>query len=127
MKIVFIVLLIAAVGAGVYLYFSKKQNPHVLPKELIVGKWKIKSATSLIDSLHPTHHYEFLENGNVLMSVDSTKIDTLLYQWKDGTHISWKNKGSDSTIQVLSVLHLNHDSLVMRSKDSIDLVLNRVN
>jgi len=127
MKIVFIVLLTAAIGAGVYLYFSKTQSHHLISTELIVGKWRIKPGTPLVDSSHAVHQYEFLKNGNVLTSGDPAKIDTLQYQWKDATHISWKGKGRDSTIQVFSVVHLNHNSLVMRSKDSVDLVLNRVN
>ncbi len=122
MKIVFIVLLMAAIGAGVYLYFSKRQDHHVVSKDLIVGKWKVTSA----DSSRASHQYEFFKDGHVLRTIDSTKLDTLLYEWKDGIHISWKEKGRDSTIQVLSVLHLNRDSLIVRSKDSVNVVFNRV-
>jgi hypothetical protein len=46
MKNVFIVLLIAAVGAGVYFYFSNKQKTSTFNSEqLIIGKWKIDSIT----------------------------------------------------------------------------------
>jgi hypothetical protein len=68
MKNVFIVLLIAAIGAGAYFYFSKKQKTYPAnSKKLILGKWKLDSITDNVG--------ESVRDGLSLALLDSSQFE----------------------------------------------------
>ena len=100
MKIVFIALLIAAVGTGVYYYVSKMQNVHPSnPKELIVDKWKIDSLAigkvahslsksqkvilSLRDSSLKKYEIEFRKDSLILRVLNGKIQDTSHCEFTD--------------------------------------------
>jgi len=134
MKIIFIVLLIAAIGAGVYYYFSKKQKPYSSNfKELILAKWKIDSLvipkddtisdlerTGIsLDSNYKKYSYRFTVDGFVFKLLsDSTKVDTSFYSWKNENELTWSQIARDSITMPLQVIKLNNDNLTLQSADS---------
>lgn len=133
-SIIVAVLLIAAVGAGVYfLFFNKKENVianEQVQKELIIGKWKLDSLVqskehpnlfsglaTLIDSNFKNYSYQFQKDGKVLRLLkDSVQKDTTSYEWKE-KQLVFKQQG-DSLVTLFTVSKLNQDSLVLLSKDS---------
>lgn len=133
-SIIVAVLLIAAVGAGVYfLFFNKKENVIAnerVQKELIIGKWKLDSLVQskehpnlfsglamMIDSNFKNYSYQFQKDGKVLRLLkDSVQKDTTSYEWKE-KQLVFKQQG-DSLVTLFTVSKLNQDSLVLLSKDS---------
>jgi hypothetical protein len=146
MKKLFIGLLIViAAGAGVYFYLQKNKKPIAetsIQKEQLIGKWKLDTLSVLpadssaglmiallgsLDSSFSGYHYDFQKEGSVLQSVgDSVTTDTSFYEWKATNEFLWREARTDSSGELLSVIKLNADSLVMRSKDSVDLVFTKL-
>jgi hypothetical protein len=135
MKKVFIVLLIAAIGAGVYYYYSKKSKPFTQKdfKELIVGKWKIDSldisrsrdstlniiALVLIasDSNLRRYEFDFQKNGLVTEGLDGKAGDTSYYVFEtDNELLAWTK--SDTVKTKWTIGKLDSANLVLQSKDS---------
>jgi hypothetical protein len=134
-SIIMAVLLIAAVGTGVYfLFLNKKKNVlagNEIQKELIIGTWKLdslsqsKDAPKLIgglvtiaDTNLANYSYQFKQDGKILRLLrDSVQKDTSTYEWTKEQQLVFKQQ-DDSTGTKFIVSKLNQDSLVLLSKDS---------
>ena len=142
MKIVFIVLLIAAVGAGVYYYFSKKQNIHSsTSRDLIVDKWRIDSLVinktgdssvksregilNWVDSSLKKYEFEFRKDSLVLQTINGKTEDTSHYEFADGKNILiWSNR--DSTKTKWNISKLDSTELVVKDQDSAVFYFQRI-
>ncbi len=140
MKNLFIVLLIAAIGAGVYLYFSKRQNDHVNSKELIVGKWAIdslrglftnspnsqnRSLISAIDSNLKKIEFEFRNDSMVFQTFDEKILDTSHYSFEnDKTILMWRN--ADTAQEKFTIATLDSSKLSFRDNDSVIFYFRRI-
>jgi hypothetical protein len=94
MKTIFAVLLIAALGAAAYFYFSKTQQPaQADPKELIVGNWKL-------DSIRVTPPWSHRADSSLPLAFSVADSDLYNYQYdieKKGVIIKTRNgKGEDT-------------------------------
>lgn len=121
-------LLIAAIGIGIYFYFSKKQETSTLnSKELIVGKWKVDSLTfkkdtsvvgrlfsRLFDSSLGKYEFEFSKDGSIFETYDGSIKDTSHYTFADNSTLLISND-SDTAKDRWSISKL--DSSVMRTRD----------
>jgi hypothetical protein len=137
MKKLFIGLLVIAAGAGAFYYFNQKSGdkPEMssLNKELIIGKWKT-DAVMANDSGFNKYSYNFQNEGTILRSLnDSANADTMHYEWSKTNDLVWsewtpseKEKASDSTPTIYSVIKLTQDSLQVQSKDSIKVLFTKV-
>jgi hypothetical protein len=142
MKKLFIGLLVAAAGTGVYFYFSKKQNSSSSNfKELILGKWKIDSfqlpkddtisdleRTGIaLNSSYKNYNYEFDTGGIVLKTLpDSVKIDTSFYRWIKNKELIWSQIKEDSITKPLQVVKLNKDDFILQSAGSGNVYLKKL-
>jgi len=135
MKKVFIVLLVAAVGAGVYFYFSRKQK--TVPsnsKELILGKWKLDSVTdnngesardgfslALLDS----SQFEFRNDTLIFQSLKGKFKDTSQYKFSDDKNFTlWKNV--DTATEKWRIEKLDSTVLILKDLDSAAFYLQRI-
>lgn len=143
MKTIFIVLLIAALGAGAYLYFSKKQNlSSADPKELIVGKWKIDSldlsrskdtSFNLIalifaagDSNLQKYQFEFTRDGSIIEDNHGKSGDTSYYKFaSDKELLVWDKRDSSKTKWTIN--KLDSLQLLIQSKDSTVFSFRKLN
>jgi hypothetical protein len=132
MKKIFIGLLIAAAGAGVYFFvLRKKEKTDTINKEWIIGIWKADAGK---DSSFIPLRYEFLTNGIIIRSAsDTVKADTLHYEWVKTNELVWYNKTSaekkergDSIGTAFTVLTLTQDSLQLQAKDSSAVLFTRM-
>jgi hypothetical protein len=134
MKNLFIVLLIAAIGAGAYLYFGEKKNQtSLLSKELIIGKWAIDSLKGVftnspnsqnrsligsIDSNLKKGEFEFRNDSMVLQIFDKKIVDTSHYSFaNDGTILVWGN--ADKANEKFTIVALDSSKLSFRIDDSV--------
>jgi hypothetical protein len=142
MKTIFTVLLIAALGAGAYFYFSKKQKPSSTdPQKLIVGKWKIDSLdisrskdsslgiVALIfaasDSNLHKYEFEFTKDGSIIEDNQGKPGDTSYYQFaSDKELLVWDRKDSSKIKWAINKLDSLH--LLVQSKDSVVFSFERV-
>ena len=134
MKILLSVLLVAAIGAGIY-YFIRSTNSKndKIQKNLIIGNWKIDSLQASITIDHSfslpeifsresdsdsglfSHNFEFQPGGIILSSLNGRVIDTGHYEWSEKNELRLKE---DSSTEIVSVLVLKKDSLVLLDNDS---------
>jgi hypothetical protein len=140
-SIVMAVLLIAAVGTGVYfLFFNRKKNSVVsneVRQELIIGKWKLDSLSreagklfpglaTIIDSNFKDYSYQFKQDGKIFRLLkDSIQKDTTSYEWTKEHQLVFKQQG-DSVETKFTVSKLNQDSLVLHSKDNAIALFTRL-
>jgi len=128
MNKLFIGLLIVAAGAGAFFLLRKKKEATTskeIKKELIIGKWKADAGK---DSVFSKYSYDFRKDGIILRSLsDSAKADTTHYEWNKKHELVWKEKASDSTGNIYSVVKLTQDSLQMQSKDSVIILFTKRN
>lgn len=131
MKNVFIVLLIAAVGAGVYFYFSNRQKASTFTsKQLIVGKWKIDSLTfkkdtsiagkllsHLFDSSLSQYEFEFTKDGSILKSYGGKVEDTSYYQLPNKTTLLVSDEKNGDK-EKWNINELDSSVMSARDKDS---------
>jgi len=142
MKTIFIVLLVAVLGAGAYFYFSNKQktsSPN--PKVLIAGKWKIDSldisktkdssgvvlALILAASDSNLHKYQFDidSSGLIVQSLNGKTGDTSHYQFTtDKELLVWSK--SDSAKIKWTISKLDSLNLIVQDKDSTVFSFRRV-
>jgi hypothetical protein len=129
MNKLFIGLLIIAAGAGIFFFLRKNDKPTADPvnQELITGKWKM-NRTVENDSLFVPYQYDFRKDSMLLRSVnDSSKADTLHYEWNKAGNLVWKQRANDSNAHVLTVVKLTADTLrVKQIADSAVLLFTRV-
>ena len=139
MKKLFIVLLVAAVGAGAYFFLQKKNHSEStgIQKELLIGKWTINSfdpaidsadsfltgIMGLVDSNSLKYQYVFTSEGTILRALgDSITRDSSRFEWNKQKQLVWKDGATDSTGTVFSVIKLNKDSLLLRDTDSVQVL-----
>jgi hypothetical protein len=142
MKNVFIVLLVAAVGAGVYFYFSKKQKTSSSSsKELILGKWKMDSLAEneagdslskfqvglihSIDSSLKNYEFEFRKDSLILQTLNGKIQDTSHYEIA-GTRnlLIWSN--NDTAKVRWNIDKLDSTILIVKDQDSASFYFQRV-
>jgi hypothetical protein len=135
-KIILAVILVAATGGiAYYLLQKKKQEDISIPKELVIGKWKIDSLVAkndsttnglalllfALDSNARKEVYDFQTNGQVFISLpndSSSTKDTSSFGWGKHKEILWKDKHSDPVAESMTVIKLDKNDLVLRSADS---------
>lgn len=142
MKKIFLGLLIAAAAAGTYFILQNKKTSvkHAVQKELLTGTWKPESLTRLaidtsempgdnsasIDTGFMQYLYDVRANGQLFLhNIDSTS-DSAWYQWDKTNRLLVKQAPADSTASIFDVISLTVDSLVLRSKDSLELFFTKV-
>ena len=122
-------LLIVAAGAGTFLLLRKKKSTTVtnsLNKEWVVGKWKTDAQPGN-DSNFSKYSYDFLKDGNIVRLLnDSTKADTMHFEWSKNNELIWKEKVTDSTGKSYAVVKLTQDSLQVQSKDSVTILFTKL-
>ncbi len=135
MKNVFIVLLIAAIGAGVYYYFNQKQKPYSSDsKELILGKWKIDSLVlsqaidssskpwegflrKFLDSSLSKYEFEFRKDSLVFQTLNGKIQDTGYYEFADNKNVLLRDN-NDTAKTKWMISKLDTSSLVVQDTDS---------
>jgi hypothetical protein len=126
MKKTFIgLLIVAAAGAGIFLYLQKKSNPITtteIPKELLIGNWQVESFQPVKDTLQPKFRCAIAANGMFLRSAgDPLKTDSLHYEWKNKNELVVKENDSTSITYVIT--RLTTDSLQWQTPDSVQTLL----
>ena len=135
-KFILGLLLIAAVAGTFFVLQKQKTNTTVgINKELIFGKWKIKSydarsdssnalfvgMMALIDSNTLKYSYEFTKDGKILRFLgDTASKDTSLFEWK-GNMLLWKEEKEDTVGEQMLVNKLIKDTLQLQSDDSTQI------
>jgi len=132
MKIIITVLVIAALGAGAYFYFTKKQKPSSPnSKELIAGNWKIDSvdfskskdsslALALVVTDSNLHNYQFAidTSGLIVQSLNGKASDTSHYEFANDKEVFvWSKRDTAKTKWQINKLDLVN--LVVQDKDSL--------
>ena len=126
MKKLFIGLLVIAAGTAAFFLFRKKENSTAttLNKELLLGKWTQQSVKG--DTSTVIEFYEFQEKGRLLQTKsDSSRTDTMHYEWNKVSDLVLKEKKNDSTSVVFHIIQLNKDSLQLKGKDSSTILFTR--
>lgn len=131
MKQIFIVLLIAAIGAGVYFYFNRqthaKVNQQTEYRDLIVGTWSFdslsigstptlsweKSILSFADSTLKSQQLQF-RSDSLLFKVAGNKIqDTAHFHFSENKDLfTWND--SDTTKEKFNIVKLDSSSLILK-------------
>ena len=141
MKAIFIMLLVAALGAGIYFLVTKDKEHSVSSKELIIGKWKIDSldisrtkdssvgmfalALAVADSNLYNYEFDFTKNGLIAGHLNGKAGDTSFYKIENEKQLLvWTNK--DSVKTRMDITKLDSAKLVMQTKDSIVYMLSKV-
>ena len=135
-KFILGLLLIAAVAGTFFVLQKQKTNTTVgINKELIFGKWKIKSydarsdssnalfvgMMALIDSNTLKYSYEFTKDGKILRFLgDTASKDTSLFEWK-GNMLLWKEEKEDTVGEQMLVNKLIKDTLLLQCDDSTQI------
>jgi hypothetical protein len=135
MKQIFIVLLIAAIGVGVYFYFAKKHSPSSQnAKELILGKWKADSAVIKVNKDSLTRVKQFtlnlLDSGSISKYEFDFRKDSLVLQAQNGkvedsSHYEFAGDNnlliwsvSDTARTKFTINRLDRSNLIIQDKDS---------
>jgi len=137
MKKVFIVLLIAAIGAGVYFYFSQKSKTSISNlKYLIVGKWKVDSLEipnddTILDfekiGLASKAIFKFDTTGLVVrQQPNSTSGDTSFYRFVENDKLVWSRVPKDPITKPMQIVNLTTDKLTLQSNDNDRAVLKKI-
>ena len=143
MKQIFIVLMIAAIGAGVYFYLRRHQSSSFKnSRELIVGKWKVDSMTvdapvgttssshqdlfqHLIDSSLKGYEFEFTKDGLILQILNGKVADTTHFQFTDNNNLTvWANANTLKAAWHIS--QLDPKSMIVKDQDSGKFYFQRV-
>jgi hypothetical protein len=110
-------LLVAAAGTGAYFYFfndrtCNKPSQSSTNQELIIGKWKTETIEPATDSTESKYMYDFKNDGKAFRSAnDTTKADTIFYNWNKTAALVLTKLVNDSTGNELLVTKLNADTL----------------
>jgi len=133
MKLVSLVLLVAAIGVGAYFYFTKKQSAHSLsPRELIVGTWKADSliVSRVTDTMRKWSggsrltddtslkgfDFEFKNDGHIFQTSGRQIRDTSLYTFTDPMNILvWSTSDTVKTKFLVGITDSSH--MTLRSSD----------
>jgi hypothetical protein len=143
MKILIIVLLVAALGAGAYFYFGKKQpSSSQNSRELILGKWKIdslvmkKTTDSLLQEEGLTfnlfdsgslskYQFEFKKDSSVLQTQDGKIEDSSRYEFADDKNLLiWSTNDTDKV--KFAINRLDTSNLIIRDKDSAKFFFKKI-
>ena len=134
MKNVFIVLLVAAIGAGAYFYFGKKQKTSSSnSKELILGKWKLDSIIDSSGEANPhglflapldSGQFEFKYDTLIFQSLKGIS-DTNQYKFADDKNFTvWKN--ADTLKEKWNIAKLDSTVLILKDPDNAAFHLQRI-
>ena len=129
MKNVWIGLLIAAAGTGIFFLLrnGKRSGPKgSIDIEQVLGQWKtdIKSPG---DTVSRTVRYAFEKDGLLLTYTDTTgRADSAYYAWMKDGRLEWKKSKSDSSGLAFTVKRNGNDTLRLVSADSLETTLVRV-
>jgi len=141
MKNVFIVLLVAAIGAGAYFYFGKKQKTSSSnSKELILGKWKMDSLAltqtidsssrqwegflrTILDSSLNKYEFEFRKDSLVYQTLNGKIQDTGYYEFVDNKNLLLKSK-TDTAKWVIN--KLDSSNFVVEDNDNAKFFFQKV-
>ena len=137
MKKVFIALLIAAVGAGVYFYFGANPKTSTSSSRvLILGKWKVDSLQvshddTILDfekiGLSSKAIFKFDTTGLVVrQQFDSTNADTSYYRFVENDQMVWSHMPMDSVTKPMHIVKLNARDLTLQANDNSRAVLTKV-
>ena len=127
-------LLLIAAAAGIFFVLQKQKynTTDGVNKELIFGKWKIKSYDAktdssnalfvgimgIVDSNTLKYSYEFTKDGKILRFLNDTiSEDTSLFVWKKDM-LLWIENKQDTVGELMLVIKLIKDSLLIQSDDS---------
>lgn len=129
MKKTFIgLLIIAAAGAGIFLYLQKMSNTVTtaeIRKELLIGRWQVESFQPAKDSLQANFRCAISPDGLFLRSAgDSLKTDSLHYEWTNNNELLVKENDSTSISYVIT--RLTADSLQWQTPDSVQTLLTKL-
>lgn len=129
MKKTFIgLLIVAAAGAGIFLYRQKKSNTVTtaeIRKELLIGKWQVESFQPVKDSLQAKFRCAFSPDGLFLRSAgDPVKTDSLHYEWTNKNELLVKENDSTSISYLIN--RLTADSLQWQTQDSVQTLLTKL-
>jgi len=134
MKIIVTVLLIAALGVGIYFYINKKQSGHSSnTKELILGTWKIDSLVAkdssdllsklpgglvrISDTSLNKYEIEFRKDSLILQTLKGKTEDTSHYEFLDeNALLIWSN--SDTAKEKYTLNNMDASKFIMLGKDS---------
>jgi hypothetical protein len=141
MKSVFIVLLVAAIGVGVYYYFSQKQKTNSSDsKELILGNWKIDSivdkgaepsrsrdglSLAFLDSSLGKSEFEFKKDVLIFQSLNGKMKDTSEYEFIDDKIFLIWNTG-DTAKAKWNIKKLDSAVLILKDQDSASYYFQRM-
>ena|ERR1700733_10611328 len=123
MKNLFAGLLIAVVGAGIFIYVRKTKGPAArisATQEWIVGKWAGDSAT-----VQPGFGLscEFLPDGQLIKSAgDSAKTDTSVYEWTGKDELKIQQNAKDSVGLVFAAKRVGEDTLMLTRNDHLTIL-----
>ena len=134
-------LLLIAATAGIFFVLQKQKSNTTdgVNKELIFGKWKIKSYDAktdssnalfvgimgIVDSNTLKYSYEFTIDGKILRTLDTTiSEDTSLFEWKSDM-LLWKEDKEDTVGELMLVNKLIKDSLLLQCDDSTKIAFVR--
>lgn len=123
-KILLAVISLAAIGAGIYLYltYKQQQSPResLSNEELLKGTWKWDHQTPVTDTPQQHPLLTFDNKGLMLRCLsDSAQNDTATYTWTSGNRLSWQFEKNDSLLYKYTVKFLSADSLVLQAADSV--------
>ena len=119
-------LLVLAAGTGIYFLVRKQEHqpvPSSFNKEQLTGTWA-SIPKSPNDSVAFNESYQFQSNGRVIHVLDSTKADTLFYDWKKD-QLVLKQQQTDTIGTEYTITQLINDSLQLRAVDSTVLRFTR--
>lgn len=125
MKKLIIGLLLVAAGTGVFFFLRNKKDTdkpgNKENSELLIGKWETiiqqENDSSIIH-----YKYEFQKNGNIIRTLnDSTKTDSLIYEWDKAGDLLIKSNAADTITKVYKVIFNGSDSLIVKN-DSTNML-----
>ena len=141
-SIMMAVLLIAAVGTGVYFLFLNKKKTGIagneIQKELIIGKWKLDSLSQSIGEAKlfagldtiinfSNYAYQFQQDGKVLrLFKDSVQKNDSRFEWTKDDQLLFRQE-ADSIETSFTVSKLSKDSLILQSKDRTTAFFSKAN
>jgi hypothetical protein len=143
MKQMFIVLLIAAVGAGIYFYFNQRipaKTPQQAEyRDLIVGAWSFDSLSAgstptsswekailyFADSTLRSHQLEFKSDSVLFTSAGGKIQDTAHFEFAEDKELfTWSN--SDTTKEKFNIVKLDSASLIIKDASNAVFYFQRI-
>lgn len=140
-KIILAVVLLAAAGGALYIYFKPKLTDKpttVSYTEKILGDWKIDSLAAkdsnnlgvmimALDSNLTNYAFRFAKDGSVTQLLNDSIVPVKrTYTFSDSTHLVFNEGDSLQEKQHLQVLLLTNEQLHVMSNDSTTLFFRKL-